>query len=97
MVRYAVCSAALLEAVAWATADDKPTPPKKASRLPDVSVLAQATETDGRVFVRFSVPVEVPDGADPAGGPERAPVIGAQRKMGWYDVERWPTPKLSGH
>jgi hypothetical protein len=75
----------LIGAVTGATADDKPAPPKKGSPGP-VAVLAQAAETDGKVVVRFSLPVEVPDGADPVGGPERRPVIGARTKMGWFDV-----------
>jgi hypothetical protein len=75
----------LIGVVTGATADDKPAPPKKGSPRP-VVVLAQATETDGKVAVRFSLPVEVPDGADPVGGPERRPVIGARSKMGWFDV-----------
>ena len=87
MMRCGICAVALVGAVAWATADDKPAPPTKASRPPDVSVVAQATEKGGKVVVRFSLPVEVPDGADPVGGPDRAPVIGARSKMGWFDVE----------
>jgi hypothetical protein len=53
----------LIAAVTGASADDKPAPPKKGSP-PPVAVLAQATETGGKVVVRFSLPVEVPDGAD---------------------------------
>jgi hypothetical protein len=75
----------LIGAVTGAIADDKPAPPNRGSPRP-VVVLAQATERDGKVVVRFSLPVEVPDGADFVGGPERKPVIGARTKMGWFDV-----------
>jgi hypothetical protein len=86
MVRCGICAVALAGAAAWAAADEKPPPPKKASRPPDVTVVARVAEKDGTVIVRFSLPVEVPDGADPVGGPERVPVIGARSKMGWFDV-----------
>ena len=38
-------------------------------------------------MVHFSLPVEVPDGADHVGGANRAPVIGARSKMGWFDLD----------
>jgi hypothetical protein len=78
---------AVVGVIASASDDGMPTRLKKASRPPDMSVVAQATEMDGKVVVRFSLPVEVPDGADPVGGPDRALVIGARSKMGWFDVE----------
>ena len=76
MVRCSICLVMLIGAVTGATTDDKPAPPKKGSPRP-VTVLAQATETDGKVVVRFSLPVEVPDGADAVGGPERRSLGGA--------------------
>ena len=63
----------------------KPAPPKKGSTWPVVAVLAQATEANGKVVVRFSIPVEVPDGAYPV-GPKGELVIGANSKMGWFDI-----------
>ena len=50
-----------------------------------MAVLAQATEANGKVVVRFSIPVEVPDGAYPV-GPKGELVIGANSKMGWFDI-----------
>ena len=43
MFRISVCLVALVGAVAREASDDKPAPPKKASRAPDVSLVAQVT------------------------------------------------------
>ncbi|HEY1375408.1 MAG TPA: hypothetical protein VGF55_01360 [Gemmataceae bacterium] len=83
MLRAALGVLAVIGVVGAATADDKPAPPRKGG-VPIVAV-ARATEKDGAVVVHLSTPVEVPDGADPVAGPDRAPVIGARSKMGWFD------------
>jgi hypothetical protein len=86
MNRCSICMVILIGTATAAPAEEKPTPPMKGSPRP-VAVLAQANEKDGKVVVRFSLPVEVPDGADLVGGPDRAPIIGARSKMGWFDVD----------
>jgi hypothetical protein len=71
-----------------AGADDRPAPPKKSDRVPAFNlVLAQAVERDGKVTIRFSLQVAAPDGADPVGGPQQRPVIGARTKIVWHDFD----------
>ncbi len=86
MVRSRMCVLALIGTVALATAEEKPAPPKGG---PPVMALAQATEKDGKIVVRFWLAHERPAGADYVPGPEGKSirVIGARTKMGWADVD----------
>ena len=98
MARGLVCVAALLGAAAGVAADDRPALPKGG---PPVVAVAQASEKDGTVTVRFSVPEEQPAGAeavpDPTG--KTTGVIVPGRKLGWMVSNRLvnlPKPLLLG-
>lgn len=86
MVRGLVCMAALLGAVAVVTAGDRPALPKGG---PPVVAIAQASEKDGAVVIRFAIPEEQPAGAEAVADPtgKTAGVIVPRRKMGWAETD----------